>query len=105
MGDALHEFKCHNMEVDESKLVFAQSPAEAVDGAHAIVVLTEWDEFKTYPYQDFYAKMLKPAFLFDGRGILNHKALEDRQGSRCGWSPASAGAGSCSSGVLKLKRV
>merc|ERR1712154_434478 len=66
-----------NMEVDESKLVFAQSPAEAVDGAHAIVVLTEWDEFKTYPYQDFYAKMLKPAFLFDGRGILNHKALED----------------------------
>merc|ERR1712154_122469 len=75
--DALHEFKCHNMEVDESKLVFAQSPAEAVDGVHAIVVLTEWDEFKTYPYQDFYAKMLKPAFLFDGRGILNHKALED----------------------------
>merc|ERR1712045_294584 len=63
--------------VDESKLVFAQSPAEAVDGAHAIVVLTEWDEFKTYPYQDFYAKMLKPAFLFDGRGILTHKALED----------------------------
>merc|ERR1712154_416930 len=35
--DALHEFKCHNIEVDESKLVFAQSPAEAVDGAHAIV--------------------------------------------------------------------
>merc|ERR1712050_146144 len=43
----------------------------------AIVVLTEWDEFKQYPYDKFYAKMLKPAFLFDGRGILQHSALEE----------------------------
>merc|ERR1712165_299447 len=75
--DALHEFKSHSMEVDESRIVFSESAADAVDGAHAIVVLTEWDEFKTYPYEEFYARMLKPAFVFDGRGILNHKALED----------------------------
>merc|ERR1712218_467729 len=75
--DAMSEFKYHNMEVNESRLVFSKTPDEAVDGAHAIVLLTEWDEFKTYPYQDFHAKMLKPAFMFDGRGILNHKALED----------------------------
>jgi len=48
-----------------------------VDGAHALVVLTEWDEFKAYPYDEFYAKMMKPACVFDGRSILNHKALED----------------------------
>merc|ERR1711877_3209 len=63
--------------VDENRLIFSRTPEEAVDGAHALVILTEWDEFKKYPYHEFYAHMLKPAFLFDGRGILNHRALED----------------------------
>merc|ERR1712088_503210 len=75
--DALAEFKYYNMSVDESRLVFAKTPEEAVDGAHALVVLTEWDEFKRYDYREFYATMMKPAFLFDGRSILNHTELED----------------------------
>merc|ERR1712228_1090080 len=75
--DAMTEFKYHDMAVDENRFVFCNSPLEAVDGAHALVVLTEWDEFKVYPYGEFYAKMMKPACVFDGRGILNHKALED----------------------------
>merc|ERR1712048_128288 len=75
--DAMTEFKYHNMAVDEKKFHFCNSPIEAVDGAHALVVLTEWDEFKVYPYEEFYAKMMKPACVFDGRGILNHRALED----------------------------
>merc|ERR1719414_896138 len=75
--DALTEFKYHNMQVEESRFIFADSAQEAVDGAHALVVLTEWDEFKTYPYDEFYARMMKPAFLFDGRSILDHTALED----------------------------
>lgn len=37
-----------------------QSPMEAVEGAHAIAVLTEWDEFKTYDYEQIYEKMAKP---------------------------------------------
>merc|ERR1712083_996765 len=75
--DALAEFQHHKMSVDESRLVFTKTPEEAVDGAHALVVLTEWDEFKQYPYDTFYSKMMKPAFLFDGRGILAHTGLED----------------------------
>jgi len=75
--DALAEFKYHNMNIDPNRLIFSSKPEEAVDGAHALVVLTEWDEFKTYPYDEFYGKMMKPAFLFDGRGILNHKELEE----------------------------
>merc|ERR1711963_1080078 len=75
--DALTEFRYHNMDVDPNKLVFTTTPEEAVDGAHALVVLTEWDEFKRYPYHEFHAVMMKPAFLFDGRGILNHSQLED----------------------------
>merc|ERR1711933_183181 len=75
-ADALAEFKYHNMEIDESRLVFEASAGAAADGAHAIVVLTEWDEFKTYDYSAFYQKMMKPAFLFDGRALLNRGMLE-----------------------------
>eukprot|EP00968_Pinguiococcus_pyrenoidosus_P016772 scaffold1637_cov253-Pinguiococcus_pyrenoidosus.AAC.12 len=49
----------------------------AADGAHAIAVLTEWDEFKTLDYQRIYNSMAKPAFLFDGRNICDHAALRE----------------------------
>jgi UDPglucose 6-dehydrogenase len=38
--------------------------------AHAIAVLTEWDEFRTLDFERIYELMLKPAFVFDGRAIL-----------------------------------
>lgn len=49
---------------------------DACKGAHAIAVLTEWDEFTTYDWQKIYDSMHKPAFVFDGRNILNAKELE-----------------------------
>ena len=49
---------------------------DACSNAHAIAVLTEWDEFKSYDWQKIYDQMLKPAFIFDGRNILDRKALE-----------------------------
>merc|ERR550525_1393547 len=58
--DALIEFKYHNMDVDPNKLVFTKTPEEAVDGAHALVILTEWDEFRQLPYHEFHAVMMKP---------------------------------------------
>ena len=50
---------------------------QACDDAHAIAVLTEWDEFKTLDYTRIYAKMMKPAFIFDGRNILDHARLRE----------------------------
>lgn len=47
------------------------------EGAHAVCILTEWDEFKTLDYKRIYEGMAKPAFLFDGRLILDHKALRE----------------------------
>lgn len=52
------------------------NPYSATDKAHAIAVLTEWDEFKTYDWQRIYDNMLKPAFIFDGRNLLDKEALE-----------------------------
>ena len=52
------------------------NPYDAVKDAHAIAVLTEWDEFKTYDWQRIYDSMNKPAFIFDGRNLLDKQALE-----------------------------
>ncbi len=54
-----------------SNLVVHSDPYEAMDCSHAIAVLTEWDEFKTYDWEKVYRNMLKPAFVFDGRNILD----------------------------------
>lgn len=48
---------------------------KAVEGSHALAIMTEWDEFKTLDYGAIYKLMTKPAFLFDGRNILNHGEL------------------------------
>ncbi len=64
-------------EIDNAKGVqVAINAYDACNNAHAIAVLTEWDEFKTYDWQKIYDNMLKPAFVFDGRNILNKEALE-----------------------------
>jgi UDPglucose 6-dehydrogenase len=49
----------------------------ACEGAHAVAVMTEWDEFKDIDFQRVYDNMEKPAFVFDGRNILDHDALRD----------------------------
>lgn len=58
-------------------LVSCNDPYEACKDAHAIAVLTEWDEFKGYDWKKIYDNMLKPAFVFDGRNILDGKKLKE----------------------------
>ncbi|HLV14584.1 MAG TPA: UDP-glucose 6-dehydrogenase [Xanthomarina sp.] len=64
-------------EENRKLLKVKKNPYEACENAHAIAVLTEWDEFKTYDWNKIYKSMQKPAFIFDGRGILNKTDLED----------------------------
>ena len=52
------------------------NPYEALEGAHALAVITEWDEFKFYDWNKIYDAMQKPAFVFDGRNILDQQKLE-----------------------------
>ena len=60
-----------------SALTVADSVYKACEGAHAIAVLTEWDEFKTIDFQRCYDSMVKPAFIFDGRNILDLAKLRE----------------------------
>eukprot|EP00803_Ostreobium_quekettii_P002859 evm.model.scf_168.11 EVM.evm.TU.scf_168.11 scf_168:102738-107798(+) len=52
-------------------------PYRSCAGAHALCVITEWDDFSTYDYLRIYESMVKPAFVFDGRNVLDHDALRD----------------------------
>jgi len=71
----LEYLETRSVESNQNGVSVFQDPYEACDGAHAIAVLTEWDEFKDYDWNRIYAKMLKPAKIFDGRNVLDHKAL------------------------------
>lgn len=55
----------------------AKDPYAACEQAHAIAILTEWDEFVEYDWQKIYDSMLKPAFVFDGRNILDKKKMKE----------------------------
>ena len=59
----------------DGNLVFERDPYAAAAGAHAVAVLTEWDIYRTLDYRRIFDSMIKPAFIFDGRNILDHQAL------------------------------
>ena len=50
-------------------------PYIAMDSSHAIAIITEWDEFKQYDWEKVYSRVQKPAFIFDGRNILDKDEL------------------------------
>ncbi len=57
------------------RLTVAQDVYAACAGAHAIAIVTEWDEFRTLDYARIHAGMPKPASLFDGRNVVDLAAL------------------------------
>ena len=56
-------------------VTFEPDPYKAVEGAHAIAIMTEWDLYRNLDYERILASMEQPAFLFDGRNILDHRQL------------------------------
>ena len=67
----------HDLADALDKLEFTEDPYAAAKDAHAVVVLTEWKLFAELDYQKIYDNMQKPAFIFDGRNILDHQKLFD----------------------------
>ena len=57
-------------------ITIVDDPYIAMEGSHAVAVLTEWTEFSEYDYERVYATMPKPAYIFDGRSVLDHTALK-----------------------------
>ena len=56
-------------------ITYEIDPYKAAAECDAIAVMTEWKLYAGLDYERIYASMTKPAFIFDGRNILDHKRL------------------------------
>jgi UDPglucose 6-dehydrogenase len=61
--------------VELSPETFQKDPYKAARRCDAIAIMTEWDLYKNLDYEKIYQNMNKPAFIFDGRNILDHEKL------------------------------
>ena len=60
--------------IDEN-VSYIDDPYEAAAKSHAIAIMTEWELYRELDYEKIYKSMVKPAFIFDGRNIVDHKKL------------------------------
>jgi UDPglucose 6-dehydrogenase len=61
-----------DLEGIEGQIHYEKDPSRAAEGCHAIALLTEWDLYRDLDFQKIFDGMAKPAFIFDGRNILDH---------------------------------
>lgn len=73
---ALHEAK-RDLADAGNKVVFDEDPYSAAKGSHAVVVCTEWRQFRDLDWKRIFNSMEKPALVFDGRNLLDRASLED----------------------------
>ncbi|WP_118195126.1 nucleotide sugar dehydrogenase [Albibacterium indicum] len=73
----LDYLKTRSPEENRSLVQVGSDPYEVCRDAHAIAILTEWDEFNTYDWKRIFDSMKKPAFVFDGRNLLDAAKLKE----------------------------
>ena len=59
----------------KKQVTICSSAIEACELAEAVVIATEWKEFKEIDWEKVYAGMNKPAFVFDGRLLVDSEKL------------------------------
>lgn len=65
----------HDLKGIDTGVTYETDPYKAAEDAYAIAVMTEWDEYRDLDFERIYRSMKKPAFIFDGRNLLDHKKL------------------------------
>ena len=66
---ALNPFKINNQSLQNWQ--FYEDVYETFNGSSAIIILTEWNEFKDIEWVEVIKKMIKPAWIFDTRSLIN----------------------------------
>ena len=77
MQTDIQNLQTRSDEENQIRLRSAKNAYEAAADAHAIVILTEWEEFKNLDWKKIYGVMKKPAFIFDGRNLLSFELLSE----------------------------
>ncbi|MDP2855448.1 MAG: nucleotide sugar dehydrogenase [Smithellaceae bacterium] len=58
---------------DGGQISYVEDPYRAVAGCHALAIMTDWDLYRRLDYRKIYKSMIKPAFIFDGRNIIDQQ--------------------------------
>ncbi|HOJ52594.1 MAG TPA: nucleotide sugar dehydrogenase [Syntrophales bacterium] len=64
-------------EISRNEVTLVYDPYEAANGCDAIALMTEWPLYRELDYREIYQSMRKPAFIFDGRNLLDHRELKE----------------------------
>jgi UDPglucose 6-dehydrogenase len=59
---------------DQESLELCESSSEALDGADALVIITEWQEFRSPDFTDIKGS-LADAVIFDGRNLYEPETV------------------------------
>src|SRR5262245_6000668 len=58
-----------------AKLTYAELPMDALEGADALAIVTEWGEFRNPEFEEMRERMKSPV-VFDGRNLYNPRQLK-----------------------------
>ncbi len=75
-----------------SKITLAPSALEAIDGAEALVIATDWPEFAALDFNEVKRRMVAP-LIFDGRNLLDPGTM-----AQLGFTYRGVGRGRCVAG-------
>ncbi|RPI77739.1 MAG: nucleotide sugar dehydrogenase [Desulfobacteraceae bacterium] len=59
----------------KGNISYTEDPYQAAQDAHAVALMTEWPLYQNLDYARILKSMAQPAFIFDGRNILDHQKL------------------------------
>ncbi len=66
-----------NKDFEPNMINFVNDPIIDISGYNVIGIMTEWDEFKSYNWNEIFDKIKKPAYVFDGRNILEKNEMKN----------------------------
>ena len=67
----------HDLRDTLGNVRYTDDPYAATDGCDAIALMTEWPQYASLDFERIFRSMVQPAFVFDGRNILDHQKLHE----------------------------
>ena len=61
----------------ENQVIFEKNISKAFNDADAVLIMTEWDDYKNLDWKSLQYKMRKPSWVFDTRSIISESIIKD----------------------------
>ncbi len=75
--EVFHSLNIYNLKKEQKNITFEKDIVQAANKADAIVILTDWEQYKNLNWEQIYKIMRKPAWVFDTRRVLSIETLKE----------------------------